>query len=172
VKPTVWRDAIRDSELDGTAKHVAHVISTYMNGAGDTFVGKATIAKGASLKSVRAVDYAVKRLEREGLIEIVPSMGGRPNHYLARTPHHDAGSTPHGDAGSTPHLTTSDPASDDSEPRTAVPSTPHGDAPESEVESETEVEVEVEIGSLDHDLDRLNPVSVLDELRAASGEEP
>jgi hypothetical protein len=121
VKPLLWRVAIRDSELDCTAKHVGHVISTYMNGAGVTFVGKETIAKGAGLKSVRAVDNAIDRLEDAGLLTIRRSRGRHPNHYLASTPHPDAGFNP---------------ASDDTQPRTAVHSTPHRGAPEVVVEIE------------------------------------
>jgi hypothetical protein len=125
VKPIQWRQAIRDSDLDGTAKHVAHVLSTYMNDVGDTFVGKATIARGASLKSVRAVDYAISRLVDRGFLNVQLSKGRHPNHFIA--------STPHGDAGSNP-------ASDDSQPRISRPPTSHGDAPEV---GRTEIETEV-----------------------------
>jgi hypothetical protein len=108
-----------------------------MNGAGDTFVGKGTIAKGVSLRSVRAVDTAINRLEAAGYLGIRRSRGGRPNHYVAQTPHRHAGSTPHRDAGSNP-------ASDDTEPRISRHQTPHGGAPESEV-------LESEVQSVDGD---------------------
>jgi len=129
MKPIIWRQAIRDSDLDGTAKHVAHVISTYMNGAGDTFVGKETIARGASLKSVRAVDRAVHRIENAKFISVLRTNGGRPNHYLAQTPN-----TPYRETGSTLHAHTGlDPVSGDTEPRTSRPPTPYRGTPEVEV---------------------------------------
>lgn len=126
MKPTVWRDAIRDGDLDRSAKLVAFVISTYMNGAGDTFVGKPLVGRGAGLV-VRAVDEAINRLERAGYVTVIRSRGGRPNHYLARTPHDAAGLTPHGDAVSRNR----NPAYASREPRILAQRTPHGDAPES-----------------------------------------
>jgi DNA-binding MarR family transcriptional regulator len=124
VKPFLWHKAVRDSELDPTAKHVGHVLGTYMNTAGDTFVGKKTLANGASLKSVRAVDGAIARLEAAGYLEIQRSKGRRPNHYVAVTPHADAG---FGEAN---------PASDDSQPRISRQPTPHGGAPEVDLSRE------------------------------------
>jgi hypothetical protein len=144
VKPIQWRNAIRDSSMDATAKHTAHVISTYMNGAGDSFPGKETIARGASL-SVRAVDEAIKRIEAAGFLKVVRSPGGRPNHYWAKLPHpaDAAGSTPQEMQGSE----TADPAADDNEPRSSrhqtpqlTTSNPAGAAPESVNEIDAEVE--------------------------------
>jgi hypothetical protein len=106
VKTTVWRNAICDSELDSTAKHVAHVLSRYMNAGGVTFVGKPTVARAASL-SVRAVDGAINRLERARFLLVDRRKGGRPNHYCAAVPNPaaDAGLTPQEVRGSTPQLT-------------------------------------------------------------------
>lgn len=67
----VWRDAVRDSDLPSTAKLVALVLSTYANGRGDAFPGRATLAGSASL-SDRAVDAAIQRLELAGYLAIDP----------------------------------------------------------------------------------------------------
>ena len=113
MKPILWREAFAESELDSTAKLVAYALSTRMNGAGDTFAGKADIARRASL-SLRAVDEGIKRLERAGYVVVGRSRGRRPNHYLAADPN-PAGaagldnSTPHL-TQPTPHLTTTNPA--------------------------------------------------------------
>jgi DNA-binding MarR family transcriptional regulator len=131
MKPHLWRDAIRDSELDRSARLCAFVLSSYMNGAGDTFVGKELVGKGAGLV-VRAVDEAINRLEAAGYVTVIRSKGGRPNHYLAATPHGHAGLTPHEDAGSA----NGNPAYRSTEPRISAQGTPHGDAPESEEQSD------------------------------------
>jgi hypothetical protein len=86
VKPTVWRDAVRDSDLDTTAKVVAFTLSTYMNGGGWCHPSKATIARGASLSAPRAVNGAVNRLERAGFLEIRHSRGHHANRYRAAIP--------------------------------------------------------------------------------------
>ena len=65
MKPTVWRDAIRDSNLDRTAKLVAFVISTFMDGRCLAWPSKTTIGDGAGLV-LRAVDRAVDRIEAAG----------------------------------------------------------------------------------------------------------
>lgn len=125
-----WRDALRDSSLDTTAKAVGFVIATYWrsNGTG-AFPAKATIAEGASLRSVRAVDNAVLRLEDACFIDVSRSKGRSSNTYLATLPttHLDAGSTPHDGTG----FEESNPASGDRQPRTALHSTPHPGAGES-----------------------------------------
>jgi Helix-turn-helix domain len=92
VKPIIWREAIAESELDATAKLVAHTISTYMNGGGDSWPGKDSIAKRASLGK-RAVDRAIDRLEAEAYLHVQRSKGGRrrPNHYWAAAPNGVAG---------------------------------------------------------------------------------
>ena len=90
MKPIVWREAIADSELDATAKLVAHTISTYMNGAGDSFPGKDSIARRASLGK-RAVDRAIDRLDAKGYLHVQRSKGRRPNHYWAAVPNRVVG---------------------------------------------------------------------------------
>jgi hypothetical protein len=82
----VWRNAVRDSPLDTTAKAVALVLSTYMNNLGAAFPSKRTLAAGASLSSTRSVDAAINRVEAAGLLEIVRSRGHRSNSYLAIVP--------------------------------------------------------------------------------------
>jgi hypothetical protein len=88
-----WRDAVRDSGLDRTAKLVAFVISTYMDSIGKAFPSKATIAAGSSLGAGRrAVDRAVDRLEASGLLKIRRSRGRVSFRYFASVPtsHDDA----------------------------------------------------------------------------------
>lgn len=75
----VWRDAVRDSELDRTAKLVAHTLSTYFSANAASVErppSRATLASGASLCD-RAVDAALARLETEGFLEIDPPAGER-----------------------------------------------------------------------------------------------
>jgi DNA-binding transcriptional regulator PaaX len=87
VKPTVWRDAVRDRDLDRAAKLVAFVISTYMNGAGEAWQSKETIAKGAGLgKGRRSVDQAVDRIEAAGFLEVERSKGHRSFRDRATAP--------------------------------------------------------------------------------------
>jgi hypothetical protein len=94
VKPIVWRNAIRDSELDRTAKLVCFVISTYMNGAGEAFPAKDTIAKGAGLGSGRrSVDQAVDRIEAAGFLEVTRFRGRRSFNYRATLPNVASGAT-------------------------------------------------------------------------------
>ncbi len=88
-----WRDAIRDSELDRTAKLVAFVVSTYMGTTGQAWPSKATIAQGAGLGAgKRAVDAAVDRLEAAGYLRVGRSKGRRPFRYFVAVPtwHPDA----------------------------------------------------------------------------------
>jgi hypothetical protein len=70
----VWRDAIRDSELDATTKLVAYTLSTYANGRGSAYPSRATIAAGAgiSLRNLRPVDAALDRLEAAGFLQVDP----------------------------------------------------------------------------------------------------
>jgi hypothetical protein len=82
----VWRNTIRDSGLDKTAKLVAFVLSTYMDAHGRAFPSKATLASGASLgEGRRAVDKAIVRLEEAGLLHVTRSKGRRPFQYRALT---------------------------------------------------------------------------------------
>jgi hypothetical protein len=80
----VWRDAIRDSDLDRTAKLVAYTLSTYMSAAGKAWPSRATLALGASI-SDRAVDGAIGRLVGAGFLLVNRSDGGRShtNKYVA-----------------------------------------------------------------------------------------
>jgi hypothetical protein len=83
-----WRDALRDSDLDVTAKAVGFVMSTYLP---NVFPSRATIAAGASL-SVRAVDKALKRLEAGGFITTRRTRGRNVNSYLLTIPNGERGS--------------------------------------------------------------------------------
>ena len=81
----VWRDAVRDSELDRTAKLVAHTLSTYLNGNGHGFPSQRTLAAGASL-SDRAIYKATVSLERAGFLEVEWSRGRSSHRYVATLP--------------------------------------------------------------------------------------
>lgn len=93
-----WRNLVRDSDLDSTAKVVGFVLSTYMSHAGVAWPGKQLLAEGAGLavaewfnekrnrveRSTRAVDGALKRLQAAGLLEVDPPKPGRnSNTYRA-----------------------------------------------------------------------------------------
>jgi DNA-binding MarR family transcriptional regulator len=81
-----WRDALRDSQLDKTAKTVGYVIATYWNSRGlSAFPAKKTIAAGASV-SKRTADAAVDRLELAGFLEVSRSRGRLSNRYAATLP--------------------------------------------------------------------------------------
>jgi helix-turn-helix protein len=69
VKPIHWRNAIRDSELDSTAKLVAHTLSTYMDSHCEAWPAKETLAAGAG-KSKRTTDVAIEQIADAGYIEI------------------------------------------------------------------------------------------------------
>ena len=108
--PAIFRDALRDSSLDRTAKAVGFVISTYMDGRGVAFPSKATIAKGASLgDGRRSVDKAVNWIEEAGLLEVAHSRGRTANTYRVPgallTAHAVRRSTAH-DSSPTAHETT------------------------------------------------------------------
>lgn len=80
-----WRDAVRDSDLDRTAKLVAYTIGTYMNAAGVAYPSKALIASGATLGAGRrAVDTAIDRIEAAGLLEVRRTNGRTSFTYVAR----------------------------------------------------------------------------------------
>jgi DNA-binding PadR family transcriptional regulator len=83
----VWRDAVRDSELDATAKHVAMTLSTWMNGHGACYPSRHSIAAGCSI-SLSSVDRALRRLEEASWVEIEHTVGGkrRTNSYAAFLP--------------------------------------------------------------------------------------
>ncbi len=80
-----WREAVRESDADSTAKTVAWALSTWMNSSGSAFPSKQTIARGASL-SVRAVDAAIDRLDVENggeLLIVSRRRGSRGWRYQA-----------------------------------------------------------------------------------------
>jgi hypothetical protein len=86
----VWRDAVRDSGLDSTAKLVAFCLSTYFDVSGRTYGGRyspsrTTLARGCSL-SDRAVDAALVRIEASGFLTVERTTGGnaRTNVYNAQ----------------------------------------------------------------------------------------
>jgi len=127
--PARWRNAIRDSDLDRTAKGVAYTLSTYMNGAGEAFPSKDTLAAGAGLGSRRSVDVAVDKLEAEGFVTILRSRGRRSFRYRA---------APASLNGAAPaRLTADNGASDDTQLRTPRHPTAHALLPKA-VESEKE----------------------------------
>jgi hypothetical protein len=128
VKPTVWRDAIRDERsLDPMATLVAHTLSTFMNGHGECWPAKETIQEGAKLSSVRTVDRAVLRLEAAGYLTVRRTKGGKAstNRYVAVTPHPSAG------------YGSRNPASDDTKPRISRRYTPYRETGESAESAES-----------------------------------
>lgn len=129
-----WRDALRDSALDTTAKAVGFVLSTYFSRDGSgAFASRKTIAAGASLRSERAVYAAVRRLEAAGFLTVSVSKGRSSNSYAATLPteHPRTRLEP-----STPeHGSATDRASGDAQPCTEEASTVHPRSHES-VESD------------------------------------
>src|SRR5262245_44913042 len=81
----VWRDAVRDSGLDRTAKLVAFVLSTYMNRHGDAYPSQATLAAGASLTDT-AVRAPIQRIEAAGFLKVERSKGRTAHGYTAILP--------------------------------------------------------------------------------------
>ena len=79
-----WRNAVRDSDLDQTAKLVAYTLSTFMNGHGVCWPARPTLAEACRC-SVLTVDRAVVRVERAGLLAVERTKGGRgrSNRYVA-----------------------------------------------------------------------------------------
>jgi hypothetical protein len=84
-KVAVWRDTLRDSKLDRTAKLVGLTLSTYMDRQGLAWPSQDTIAAGASL-SDRAVCLATERLESAGFLEVERSRGRSSHRYAATLP--------------------------------------------------------------------------------------
>ena len=130
-----WRDALRDSDLDSTARLAGFVISTYANASGLTFVGKELIAAGIAARSIRTADEAVNRLERAGYLHVTRPLGGRPNRYLLTLP------TPQSAARCTPQLAAGYPAAGRRAPRSGTADTPQLAAPESVESDECEAAV-------------------------------
>ena len=83
--PAVWRDALRDSDLDKAAKIVGFVLSTYLNAQGRAFPSTETLADGASI-SRRSVSPAIERLERHGFLSVTRSRSRRGNRYQITLP--------------------------------------------------------------------------------------
>jgi DNA-binding transcriptional MocR family regulator len=77
-----WRVAVRDSNLDPTAKHVALTLDTYMNSRGLAWPSRATLAEATGL-SVRTVERALKRVSQSGLIIVIRGRGRTSNLYRA-----------------------------------------------------------------------------------------
>jgi hypothetical protein len=92
-----WANAVRDSGLDSTSKHVAHVLRTYMTADGLTghddrhpSPALVTIAAGMGLsaryKGNNAVKHAIDRLEAAGLLLVERRRGRRGFRYKAVIP--------------------------------------------------------------------------------------
>ena len=83
----VWRDAVRDSELDRTAKLVGHTLSTYANANGTAYPSRRVLAEGASLgRGLRAVDAALRKLQDAGFLAIERSRGRSSHGYTLTLP--------------------------------------------------------------------------------------
>lgn len=104
-----WRNTLRDSDLDRTAKLVGFVLSTYMDGRGVAWCSKTTIARGASLghnpgdnpgqrRGNTAVDAAIDRLEASELLIVDRKRGRRGFTYGAAIPRRAEGFKSHADA--------------------------------------------------------------------------
>jgi helix-turn-helix protein len=81
----VWRDGLRDSTLDPTARHVGHVLSTFMDARGFCFLKRETLAAGTGY-SVRTIERAIARLEGAGWLRVERGTGHRSNRYFAALP--------------------------------------------------------------------------------------
>jgi hypothetical protein len=112
-----WREALRDSDLDRTAKLVGYILSTFMDKDGLAWPGKETIAAGAGVHP-RTADKAIKRIELFGLLGVQHSPGFRTNQYFAllQNPGAEAGVYPGAGDQRTPARGTKNPGA--SAPRT------------------------------------------------------
>jgi DNA-binding transcriptional ArsR family regulator len=90
-----WRVAVRDSNLDPTAKHVALTLDTYMNSRGLAWPARQTLAEGVGV-SVRTLDRALSRLSQSGFVIVMRGRGRRPNLYRANNPSSDTHVAPSG----------------------------------------------------------------------------
>jgi len=100
-----WRQELRRTTLDPTAKLVGLVLSTYMDGAGRAQVSRSTLADGCAV-SVSTVLRAVRRLERAGLLGV--DRAGRLQHLPSRYQARSRGGVPatpdsRGSTGATPN---------------------------------------------------------------------
>src|SRR5215218_9293065 len=84
----IWRDAVRDDDqLNSTARLVAFVLSTYVNGSGLAYPSRGTLAAGAGLSTgLRAVDRALSSLELAGFLAIERSRGRSSHRYTLTLP--------------------------------------------------------------------------------------
>jgi hypothetical protein len=73
----VWRELVRESSADRTAKAVGWGLSTFMDVDGCCRLGRARLAEACSM-SVRATEQAVARLELLGLLAVSRTLGGNP----------------------------------------------------------------------------------------------
>ena len=95
-----WREAIRASRLDPSAKLLAQTLSTYMDAKGECWPSKQTLSGDCS-QDIRVVDRAMLRLESAGFIHVERSKGRKPNRYSAIVPNpvHTDGVNPVPSAG-------------------------------------------------------------------------
>lgn len=90
-----WRIAIRDSDLDSTAKHVALTLDIYMNARGIAWPSRAALAEGTGL-SVRTIERALARVSQSGYLVVVRGHGRKTNRYASRLPNSDTSDAPSG----------------------------------------------------------------------------
>ena len=86
--PVIWREVIRDSDLDKMSKLVAHTHSTHLDAQGTHYTSRDTLAREASV-SDRTVDAANKTLLAGGFLYFPPGdRGGRSktHTYAAQIP--------------------------------------------------------------------------------------
>jgi hypothetical protein len=83
--PLIWTQAIGESDLDSTARHVARALSDFMDRNGACFPGREKIAKSTGY-SVRTVERAIPKLEWKGWLEVERGTGRRSNIYRATLP--------------------------------------------------------------------------------------
>jgi hypothetical protein len=87
-----WRNAVRDSGLDQSARAVAWTLDTYMDSNGVAWPSRASLAAGAGC-SVRTADRAIRRLEGLGFVSVRHSHGRKANTYYANLPNGDTRAT-------------------------------------------------------------------------------
>lgn len=86
-----WRNAIRDSGLDQTAKAVAWTLDTYLDSHGDGWPSRRLLAEGAGCGNLHTVSCAIRRLEQAGLVRVTRSKGRWANRYHATAPNGSSG---------------------------------------------------------------------------------
>ena len=80
-----WRNAVRDSKLDATAKLTALTLSTFLTVDGAGYPSQSLLAAGASI-SRRSVGKAIDRLELASFLAIERSKGRSSHDYKAVIP--------------------------------------------------------------------------------------